>query len=225
VPAAVPAVAAEVALQIVAHDDVVAVIPRPDDPPHDGARVEIVAVALDDASAAVAARRRRVGRDREVAAVGGAVEEDVGDTLVHDPVHLPRRVQRRAARAQGDADPVLVGVEVRAELAALQPHVRPVGEEVHRRRPPLAVVRRRARGVCSLLAGDAVGERREREEQRRCSVAGRLRLGLAGQFVGGGGRTGLPSQGRLRSLHIPLTCGSHHQAGPDMTCGGQGHGR
>jgi len=147
VPAAVPAVGAEVAVVPVAQDDVgvglglfgfVVVVDvvdgdHRDGPPHDGVQFRLVEVALDSAAAAVA-RGRHLRRVREVAAVGGAAEEDEVHVAALDQVHLPRRVQGGAAPAQGDADPVLVGGEVRPAHAAPQPHVNPVEELVHRSR-------------------------------------------------------------------------------------------
>lgn len=49
--------------------------------------------------------------------------------LVH--VHRPGRVHRHPAVVEGDATPVLLGVQVRAELAAPQPHVLAVVELLH----------------------------------------------------------------------------------------------
>jgi hypothetical protein len=132
VPEAVPSVGAEEAVGDVAQEDV-AGVPGADGLPQDGVHV-LVVVAQVDAEAEVARRRRVVGR-REVPAIGGAVEEDAGGAVVQDAVHLPRHVHRPAApAAQGHPHPVLVGVEVPCVHAAPQPHVRPVGELLHRRR-------------------------------------------------------------------------------------------
>jgi len=166
VPAAVPAVGAEVELcvpPLVQEDVVAAATPRRDGlgpPPYVGLQ-RLAVVALDGAhgdAAAVAVRLRHGRRGPEVAAVGGGAEEDEGEAVAHDQVHLPRRVQRLAARAQGDAGPVLVGVEVRAPHAVPQPHVRPVGEAVHR-----------GRGWWWWCGGGGRAGELEREQHRRRS--------------------------------------------------------
>ena len=128
-----PAVGAEVAFLVLqcAEEDVIAAIPCGDGPPPDVALLRLAEVAQDGAVAV----RRQVRREREVAAVGGVLEEEAGRAVAQDDtLHLPRRVHHRAARAQGDAGPVVVGEEVRAPQGAPQPHVHPVGETIHRGR-------------------------------------------------------------------------------------------
>jgi len=175
VPAAVPAVGAEVAFfahsQVAAQEDVAAAIQRRDGPPPDVELLRLTEVALGGCVAAVAVPGRG-RREREVAAVGGAKEEDVGDAFARDPVHLPRRVQRRAVRAEGDAGPVLVGVDVvPAPRAAPQPHVRPIGEAVHR-----------GRGCWTRGGGDGVAAvRYGGRVDWRCCVARRRREGGRGE--------------------------------------------
>ena len=98
-----------------------------------------------------------------------------------DQVHPPRRFQGGAARAEGDADAVLVGVEVPAAHAAPQPHVDPVREPIHRGR-------RRWRCAAASGAPSALlrgGEEEEGAEQGRCSLR-RFRLGAeaAGEAEG-----------------------------------------
>jgi hypothetical protein len=128
-------------LAVGAEEAVVDVVPQEDfvidpDLSPGGAPGEVVPVldvvdALDHAAADVAPRSR-LGQDGEVAAVGGALEEYVGDAGVVELVHPPRRVHRCPLAVQVHVPPVLVGVEVHAAAAAaLQPHVLPVGEEVH----------------------------------------------------------------------------------------------
>jgi hypothetical protein len=131
VPAEVPAVGAEGAVGDVSQEYVAPALLRLDGCPEDCAHCRVVVDALDDELLAVAERCRLV-RGCEVAAVGGAVKEDEGDVVADDSVHPPRRVQRRAHRAQGDAPPVLVGVEVPAAHAALQADEGTVREELHR---------------------------------------------------------------------------------------------
>jgi len=191
-PRAEPAVGAEVAVVDVAHAEVAAAVGARDGdgPPHDGVQVPRVVAALDGGDAAVSRGLLLVGRQREVPAVGGAVEEHVVDAVAQDPVHPPHRVQRRLAaeREQGDPNPVLVGVEVRrAAHAAPQPHVDPVGEFVHRGRVPrwwwwLGGEERRLAwsrgGAASMGRGRGGGSRAE-----QVFVARRLRLGArAGHF-------------------------------------------
>ena len=138
-----------------AQEDVVTLVPRrPDGHPEDVVLVRVVEGAQDGV-AAVALRRGRgrwPGPEREVPAVGGAAEEHVGGAPAHEAVHGLRRAQRRALRARGDAPPVLVGVEVRAVEAAPQPHVRPVGEELHR-----SPARRLAAAAAGAEADGGVG--------------------------------------------------------------------
>jgi hypothetical protein len=201
VPEAVPAVGAEKAVGDVAQEDVPGV-PRADGLPQDGVHALLAVVPLDDAVAAVP-RRRRVGRGREVPAVGGAVEEDAGGAVVQDPLHPPRRVRRPAAEpAQGDARPVLVGVEVPAVHAAPQPHVRPVGELLHRvrRRSGGHLVGEREASPGSLRAaargrGSVVGE--ERAEQVRCDGYVWAPRRLGGEIQGGGLGVGWRAQARV----------------------------
>ena len=165
-PEAELAVGAEVAVEVVAQADVSRVVDHPEGPPHEGALVVPAVVALDGAVAAVAGLRLG-GRDREVAAVGGALEEEQGGPVDVDAVHPPHRVQGEggAVRAQGDPLPVVVGVEVRLLHAVPQPHEGPVGKEVHRRD-----------GRQLLTTGAAqhfrrgLGARGERREQSRCSL-------------------------------------------------------
>jgi hypothetical protein len=174
VPGAVPAVGAEEAVRDVAQEHV-APVPalRLDDRPRDGVLLRVVVHALDDALPVVV-ERRGVVRGGEVAAVGGAVEEDEGDAVADDPVHPPRRVQRRAHRAQEDARPVLVGVEVPAAHAAPQADVGAVGEPLHRGG--------RAGSFFSALlwagrrGGGQERRKRSRAAQRRCLLR-RFRLG------------------------------------------------
>jgi len=109
----------------VADEDVAAAVARQTGAPHDAEHL-----ALHDAEPA-GAGRRGVGRDVEVPPVGGAVEEDVGGAVALDMAHLPGRPRRRAERAQGDADPVLVGVEEEVARAAPQTHGHAVGEQLH----------------------------------------------------------------------------------------------
>ena len=171
VPAAVPAVGAEAAGEatVAQDDDAFADVARPNGPPHDGVQVRLVVVALDRAEAG---RRLHGGREREVPAVGGAAEEHVVEVAALDQVHPPRRVQGGAARAEGDADPVLVGVEVQAAHQAPHPHVDPVRELIHRGRRWWRCAA--ASGAPSaLLRG---GEEEEGAEQGRCSLR-RFRLG------------------------------------------------
>lgn len=114
VPGAVPAVGAEeVAVELVAQADVSLAVDYPQGVPHEGAHVVPRVVSLDGAAAAVAGRRH-AGRDREVAAVGDALEEDDVVPGDQDAVHPPHRVQGEdvAVRANGDPLPVVVGVEV-----------------------------------------------------------------------------------------------------------------
>jgi hypothetical protein len=130
------AVGAEVAAGDVAEQDgVPGPGAGPDDLPHDGLHLRLVVVALHDAEAAVG-ERRPPGRGGEVGAVGGAVEEQVHAEVVVVDVHRPRRVERGAAALEGDAHPVVVGVEVVAGPAAPQPHVVPVVPQLHRHRWP-----------------------------------------------------------------------------------------
>jgi hypothetical protein len=180
VPAEVPAVGAEEAVGDVSQEYVAPALLRLDGRPEDGAHRQVVVDALDDELPAVAERARLV-RGCEVAAVGGAVEEDERDVVADDPVHPPRRVQRRAHRAQGDAPPVLVGVEVPAAHAALQADEGTVREELHR--GPALV------GGGGLLRFSACALGRKGEsgaEQSRCLLR-RFRLGAeteAGNFKG-----------------------------------------
>jgi hypothetical protein len=88
----------------------------------------MVVVVLHDAARTVAARRR----GGEVAPVGGAVEKQIDIVFALVQFHRPRHVYRRPAVVEGDAKPVYVGVQVRAELAAAQPHVVAVMELLHR---------------------------------------------------------------------------------------------
>ena len=136
-----PAVSAEVGADDLAEQDDVVPEARPDGPPHDGLHLRLVVVAQLGAEAVVQGRRRR-GRGGEVAAVGGAVEEQVRAVVVVESlsvavvavvdVHRPRRVHGGPDLAEGDALPVGGGVEVGALHAAPQPHVVPVLEAVHR---------------------------------------------------------------------------------------------
>jgi hypothetical protein len=146
----VPGGGAEEAVGDVEHEDVVGLVRHPDGLPEDVALLRGVVGGLDGGVAGVD-QRHPLGREGEVPAVGGAVEEDVAAAAAPDPVHPPRRVQGRAARAQGDARPVLVGVEVRAVHAVPQPHVRPVTKELHR---------------CSAGGGAAASEGRQRTAAR-----------------------------------------------------------
>lgn len=66
----------------------------------------------------------------ESAAVLHPSEEDVGDASTRDLSHLPRRVRRGAARAQGHRDAVLISIQVRPVGPAPQPHQRAVSEVV-----------------------------------------------------------------------------------------------
>jgi hypothetical protein len=167
VPGEVLAVGAEEAVGDVAEDDV-GPVPRPDGLPHDGGLLVVFVQALDDDLPAVAERGRLV-RGGEVAAVGGAVEEDAGAAVVVDPVHPPRRVQRRALRAQGHAHPVLVRVEVHAAHAVPQADVHAVGELLHRGR---ALVGGRAatagESVASRCGLGGAGKEKSGAEQSRC---------------------------------------------------------
>ena len=130
VPAAVPAVGAEEAVGDVAQEDV-AGVPRAHGLPEDGVHALLLAVVpLDDAVAAVP-RRRRVGRGREVPAVGGAVEEDVVVAVAPYPVDLPRRVHGGTARRQRNAPPILISIEEQAVDMALKADVRYVEEDLH----------------------------------------------------------------------------------------------
>jgi hypothetical protein len=173
------------AVPAVAQEDVVTLVPRPDDHPEDVVLVRGVVGAQDGAAAA--ALRRGPGPEGEVPAVGGAAEEHVGGAVARDAVHAPRRAQRRALRARGDTRPVPVGVEVRAVDAAPQPHVRPVGEELHRspggwRRCCCRGGGGRRRGSGAVLQGGG-WERSEQSRAGQVFVARRLRFGAdAGQF-------------------------------------------
>lgn len=88
----------------------------------------------------------------------------------------PRRIQRSTAPTPGDRQPVHHGVEVLV-VAAAQPNVRPVGEEVHRVRHwgvvvtrgerrihGAARVKRRGDGGDGFLSGAATGKRAEQSE-------------------------------------------------------------
>jgi hypothetical protein len=130
-PPTVLAVGAEEAVRFVLQEKpVFPAGPNLDGNPGNG--VVVVVDALDDVVADMSARRRVVG-GLEVAAEGGAVEEDVGGFAADDAVHLPRRVERLAERAQEHGHPVLVGDEVHAVAANVpQPHLVPVGEALQR---------------------------------------------------------------------------------------------
>jgi hypothetical protein len=108
-------------------DFIVGGVQHPDAQPEG---VDVVQLAVEDVLAedADVLRVLERGGDDEVPAIGRALEAEVGGGEVAQVYCLqrPRRVQRCAVRAQGDARPVLVGVEVRAQQAAPQPHVRPV---------------------------------------------------------------------------------------------------
>jgi hypothetical protein len=189
VPAEVPAVGAEGAVGDVSQEYVAPALLRLDGCPEDCAHCRVVVDALDDELLAVAERCRLV-RGCEVAAVGGAVKEDEGDVVADDSVHPPRRVQRRAHRAQGDAPPVLVGVEVPAAHAALQADEGAVGEELHR---SCALVGGGGRaGFSACVLGRKRGPERRKAEQSRAGVCCR-----GGQFQGAVGeelqRVGTPS--------------------------------
>jgi len=131
----VPGGGAEETVRGVEHEDVAALIVHPDGLPEHVVLLRALVDALDGAVADVD-QRHLLRREREVAAVGCTVEEDVVAAAAQDAVHLPRRVQGGAVQRQGDVHAVLVGVEVRAVLAVAQPQVHPVGEELHRRGGP-----------------------------------------------------------------------------------------
>jgi hypothetical protein len=167
----VPPVGAEVAVAVivvlggVAEHDLVPG-PEPNELPPDGFILELVVVSLRDEAAAEADRRRGVGGG-EVAAAGGAAEEHVLVVLVV-AVHHPRHVHGRAMAAEGDAKPVLVGVEVGPVDATPQPHVLPVEKLVHQSLPAL-LDRRRAEAVATARWRDdgLLALRRAGEEARR----------------------------------------------------------
>jgi hypothetical protein len=197
VPGEVLAVGAEEAVGDVAEDDV-GPVPRPDGLPHDGGLLVVFVQALDDDLPKVAERGRLV-RGGEVAAVGGAVEEDAGAAVVVDPVHPPRRVQRRALRAQGHAHPVLVRVEVHAAHAVPQADVHAVGELLHRGR---ALVGGRAATAGESVAsrcglGGRKGEKRSRAEQVFAAEAGDFKAQVSAS---------LPSDGIRGSVAAHATC-------------------
>lgn len=114
--------------------------------------LSVLRVVEDDLYDAVAGRRL-LGRKGEEPAVGDAVEEEVGGASTGDPAHLPRRVRRHAAPAQGDAQPGLIGVEVGVEHARGSPRGRGPS-------PPLALVRR---GQTAGRGGEGTGRDREGE--------------------------------------------------------------
>jgi hypothetical protein len=176
VPGAAPAVGAEETAGDVVQEYAVPAL-RLVDRPHDVVLIRVVVHALYDELPAVAGRRRLV-RGGEVAAEGGGVEEDEGDVVADDPVHPPRRIQRRAHRAQEDARPVLVGVEVLPAHEAPQADVGTLGELLHRGCRWSVV----AGGLVSRL-GAPLGRRRGQERRKR-SRAGVCRRG--GQFQGAG---------------------------------------
>lgn len=108
---------------------------RPNRLPRHGLVVQPVEVDKRDTVATEAARRR-LACGRKVSAVGGAVEQEAALGATALQVHRPNRGERCPGRLQGDAPPVLIGVEVRAVHAAPQPHVVPVVELLHRFRAP-----------------------------------------------------------------------------------------
>jgi hypothetical protein len=131
-PRTVLAVGADEAIGSVLQEKLVFPGPNLDGNPGNGVVVLVVVDALDDVVAEMSVRRRVV-RCLEVAAEGGAVEEDVGGFAADDAVHLPRRVERLAERAQEHGHPVLVGDEVHTVgPSAPQPHLVPVGKALQR---------------------------------------------------------------------------------------------
>ena len=178
-PDAAPDVGTEEAVGEVAHeDDVVGPVPRRDGLPHDGVQPRRVVVALDG----VVARRRLLRREREVPPVGGALEQDVRAPMARDALDPPRGVQRRAgARAQGDAAPVLVGVELPAGHGVTRPRGR-------------AAARGHRRGGTPLLALSM------RDTGGRCGGSGRHATVRAGHFK----ETGLSWVRQSRSVACML---------------------
>jgi hypothetical protein len=139
------------------------------------------------------------------------VQEDEAVAAALHPVHRPDRAQRGAARPQRDAHPVLVGVQVRPVRGAPQPHVRTVGEQLHRRRwSPGAAAAAGAEadggeGVGSVARREAVDRGESRAEGVRCEAVSFGRRG------GGGGISSKEGDGlgwnrKSRSVTERATC-------------------